>query len=134
MDGVIGNFIGAATVALLSGLALLAYRHPNGYWKIARPLIYLTAATFFLGNVYNIGVTSGSFAAHMQAMTEASKHGVSLSLIDMNKAVEDVTIPNLLLFGGCISLYIYLWTLHLLPDLLGIREKKQIKEKDDKTA
>lgn len=118
------NFVGAAALAVLTGLTWLAYKHPSGYSVISIPLLSVNAAAFGLGVAYNLGVQAGSHAVLMSVIRAG---GGRLEGID--HAAVPATIDQALLFGGLPLLFAYLLFLRALPSLLGLRKEREIEDK-----
>lgn len=97
------NFIGTAALAIASGLAWLAYKHPTGYGKLVVPIVGTLGASFLLACAFDYGVTRGSTAIVM--ISE------KVDLAEATSAADAVR-----LFG----VIIYLTFLRYLPAILGL--------------
>ena len=107
------EFIGAASVAALSGLAYMAYKHPKAYRRIYLGIVLIYAALFAAGKMFNAGMKS----AHDLVQAAGYKDAAALL---MKRLTPDTSGPEqLIVFAVIAFLGFLLW----LPDLIALDRK-----------
>jgi len=136
------TFLGGLALAVLTGLTILAYRHPDGYKKVAWPLMWVSAVALVGTAIWNNAVTAsqgrvflyqsvwldeewGAFAFEDTGDVERSYVATSKMLENARESIGALHVSWRwrAVFGG---VFIYasflLWVLPLLVDSKGGRE------------
>ena len=106
--------IGALIVAALTGVSIIAYRHPDGYPKLAITVTVVLAIILVILLAYDIGVvrTDKALWLHIEDGWEAKA----------KEAVASLRVPTWIIWSlPLVSLYVGL--LFLLPHITGFQDK-----------
>ena len=109
MNGLWQTIIGGLAVAAVTGLTVVAYRHPTGYRRIYLPLICLVWGGWAVWFVYGLGFSSG----FGQAVLETIKLNRTASI-----QTPSHSSASFWLFMVPAVLYGYLSFLRILPEVL----------------
>jgi len=114
-QGVFGSLI----IAALTGITILAYKHPAGYGKIYYPIVGAIGVAWLVWFVYGIAYTSGFGDAIVETM--------KLNTPKLIKTPSNGSTPWWYFFIPA-ALYIYLSFLRILPHLLTDEQQEDSKE------
>jgi len=109
MSGLWQTIIGGLAVAAITGLSVIAYRHPAAYARIYRPLLGVLIGAWAVWFIYGVGFGSGFHEAMLATMKLNS--GTLIKTPDRDSA-------SFLFHMVPIIVYAYLSFLRLLPHLL----------------
>ena len=113
------TIIGSLSVAFITSLAVLAYRHPAAYSKISKTLNRIAFLILFMILAYNWGV--------IKAYEAILKHLDSQNKMEIIKTLESVSIPQwtaIIIYAGFVF---YDNFLEYLPYLLKHNKKDKPK-------
>jgi amino acid transporter len=122
MDGLWQTIIGGLAVAAITGLSIIAYRHPAAYARIYRPLVCMLVGAWVVWFIYGIGFDSGFGNAVLTTMKLNSGSLIKTPSRDL---------PSFWLYMVPAIVYAYLSFLKLLPHLLRDEAPNPEKTKDD---
>jgi hypothetical protein len=112
-EAIIGGIITLA-VAALTGVTIIAYKHPVGYRKIYGPLVASIMGVWILRESYRSGVSSGFYSA-LDGVRSINK-GVILQSPSLQQELSwTPLIP--------VGVVLYLSFLLMLPSILELSEK-----------
>lgn len=112
------SFLSGVALAFLSGLTWLAYRHPDGFPKIANSLMAVSTLAYLLIAAYSLGVSKGGYAV--------ANLDDDLSPSAIRQAVESVE-PNIgLAFVMFFGFMTYMIFLSSLPYILGMPKQDNV--------
>lgn len=121
MDGLWQTIIGGLAVAAITGLSVIAYRHPVSYARIYRPLVCVLVGAWAVWFIYGIGFMSGyneaviaTMKLNSSAVIKTTDRGPPSFLVDMVPAI----------------VYAYLSLLKLLPHLLRDEAPNSVDKND----
>ena len=112
-------------LAVVSGLAFVAYRHPNGYEKIFIPSITLTSMAI----IFVLASNFGTMHAHIRLLKddvierpeETIQQAAAFSINELNNAYDNILIVSTV----GVAIIGYLFFLYKLPVILGIKSGKE---------
>lgn len=110
-----------ALLAVLSGITIIAYRHPKSYAKICDHIFRLYMAIIACISFWNVGCT-----ASLKALTPYISAD---TLVEAGTKIEGVKFSTLF-YVITVAVFGYLFSLQFLPFLL--KEDEGIKSKKDK--
>ena len=109
MDALWQTIIGGLAVAAITGLTVVAYRHPAAYGRIYRPLLCALVGAWAVWFIYGIGYTSGFSRAVLATINLNSGSAVK---------TPDQEQPSFWLYMVPVIAYGYLGLLNILPHVL----------------
>jgi MFS superfamily sulfate permease-like transporter len=121
MDGLWQTIIGGLAVAAITGLSVIAYRHPAAYARIYRPLVCVLVGTWAIWFIYGLGYSSGFSDAVLTTMKLNSGGLIK---------TPDRDLPSLLPYMVPAIAYAYLSLLKLLPYLLSDQAPSSEKDRE----
>ncbi len=124
----IETLIVSLILAAISGVTFVAYKHPNGYRTIAKPLISITIVLCFFLVIWNLaGLTTNIriLKKNLDTNSDAKISESSYLIESMNQNLNSIIKA----FIVVISLDGYLMFLWFLHPILGLqKEKKHVSE------
>ena len=97
-------------VADVTGISFIAYKHPAGYQKIDPILRYGSLIILVCGVIWNVALDSSWIRIH-SFIAEGKDTAATAAL-------NELKVPNLWLFIGCLGVNSYSIFLYYLPDIL----------------
>ena len=122
MGGLWQTIIGGLAVAAITGLSVIAYRHPAAYARVYRQLVYMLFGAWAVWVIYGFGFTTGFSNAVLATMKLNS--GTIIKTPSRG-------FPSFWLSMVPAIVYAYLVFLKLLPHLLRDEAHSPEKSKDD---
>jgi hypothetical protein len=107
-----GTFVGGLLLMGVSGLAILAYRHHEGYQQIAMLLKAVTWILFFAIFLWNLAL-SQALTSLIPLLYATDKYK------EAEKLIESQSVPFGWLIGAFVGIQLYLLLLDQLPALTG---------------
>jgi len=114
------KLLSGLALAALSALTFVAYKHPAGYQRLAKPIRWIVQAILLAAMIWD--VSSMRTLNNLYQFIDMSK------LNDAKAAVDNIQILNGYVFGAYIVGMLYLEFLCFLPEILG--DEKPPKSKD----
>ncbi|WP_029655544.1 hypothetical protein [Marinobacter daepoensis] len=103
--------ISSLLVAAVTGLTIIAYRHPRAFSKLFTPILVVTGAALASGLIWDVAVS--------RAFVNLSPFVDTGKLQPAQNAIEALSPPMGWLIGGFFGFYMYLVFLLNLPKLLS---------------
>jgi hypothetical protein len=107
--------ISGLAIAILTGLTILAYRHPAGYKKLGIALMAILTV-----GIFAILLWDSAIEATVNELRTFFKDG---SALQVGEAVTKIQIPMSWAFGIWAGSLFYLMFLFFLPDILGLEKR-----------
>jgi hypothetical protein len=104
------SFFGAAAVAAASGLAFIAYKHPEGYKRLARILSFIYVVLAVVALTWGLAVGASKSTAGL-VLDSAARTRVNQALSTLQLAAW---VP-----WSALGTIFYVWVLELLPNFTG---------------
>lgn len=111
MDGLWQTIIGSLAVAAITGLTVVAYRHPDGYRRIYVSLLFVLGGAWAAWFMYGLGFTFGFSKAALETMK------LNPGTVIKTPSQES---PSFWIYMAPAILYAYLSFLRLLPHVLRL--------------
>jgi hypothetical protein len=116
---VMDKLVPGIVLAALSALTFVAYRHPDGYQRLMRPIRYVVPVLFTAALVWDI--SSMRTLSNLYSFIDASK------LNEAKAAADNTQMLNWYILGAYFAGMLYLEFLSFLPEILS--EEKPPKRK-----
>jgi hypothetical protein len=122
-DVIIGGIITVA-LAALTGLTIIAYKHPVGYRKLYGPLVASIMGVWIAREIYRGGVSSGFYSA-LNGVLSMNKGAILQTPSLQQEPLWTPLIP--------VGVVLFLSFLRVLPSILELPEKdREQRLPDDK--
>ena len=105
------KLIQGIALATLSALTFVAYKHPEGYQRLAKPIRWVVPAVFIAAVIWDV--------SSMRTMGNLYQFIDGAKLNDAKAAAENTQFLNRYIFGAYLAAVLYLEFLAFLPQFLG---------------
>jgi len=122
ISGAMEQLIIGAILTAITGLAFIAYRHPDSFQVVWVVLSLVGGVVFIAITVWNISSYT-TFEAISEYMNTSSR-------VKAQEAVEKIRVGYWIALGSYIAFMVYLGILLGLPQLLGLSSDQKATEED----